>query len=720
MNSEKLLTAITGIDSKYIQEAQARLGYCTENKKRGGHKKLWRTLLIAAAISALFTAAAAAAGWFGLSGLKIGTNSETGRSVISLQGVAGSPEARAVAELTEYCDAHPRSYKTNDLTEEESLKLLEEYGGYAVYNREGYQKVDELCKKYGLRKLGRLEYPEGERAFCEAAGIGRLTREHGGWQSRYLSGYIYEEGTFDMQGVVDTAELPYSIMYDFRRASKGTLGYVVGQIEDVNMFTEWDYTSSDGVKLHLANAVGSTRSERASFILLDSSTAFYVMSFSHSGYADYLGDGIIDGIGDASVEFDISNEELEKLADSFDWAALTDPERGMDSDFENIDGGNDGAASPADMITLDSEPDFGAVTDEDMYFIKIAYKESIEPYISGFELIDYSLIRNSYSTEGWVQFSGTPKERLDWDCTAAGGKIIYCRSLNMLSDDEGGWSMDEAYDALPYKPLSDYENAGTQEEPDYVYAGRDLSGITSAQLYVRQLGRSYELPAEKLHTLELMLRDDGTGGTFSACKSMNPLWLTMAGGRRTVIYTAGDGSNAYTDADGGWRSYSLGVSIFDLFGVPLEAAGYSEANGVVTAHNDGLRDGSWTEYDFAPGGFVTERRVCEGGGFEPRRVRYELDAEGRLLKALCCEPDGSLSYTAEYKYNEDGKILEEYMVNDRFWTRKEYVYDDQGRLTLEKAFSDDHPDGNERAYKYYDYDSEGRCRVSFGFQRDQS
>ena len=184
MNSEKLLTAITGIDSKYIQEAQARLGYCTENKKRGGHKKLWRTLLIAAAISALFTAAAAAAGWFGLSGLKIGTNSETGRSVISLQGVAGSPEARAVAELTEYCDAHPRSYKTNDLTEEESLKLLEEYGGYAVYNREGYQKVDELCEKYGLRKLGRLEYPEGERAFCEAAGIGRLTREHGGWQSR--------------------------------------------------------------------------------------------------------------------------------------------------------------------------------------------------------------------------------------------------------------------------------------------------------------------------------------------------------------------------------------------------------------------------------------------------------------------------------------------------------------------------------------------------------
>ena len=84
MNSEKLLTALNGIDSKYISEARDALGYRTGEKPRSGHKKLWRTLLIAAVISAFFTAAAAAAGWLGMSGLKIGTSRDTGRTFISI------------------------------------------------------------------------------------------------------------------------------------------------------------------------------------------------------------------------------------------------------------------------------------------------------------------------------------------------------------------------------------------------------------------------------------------------------------------------------------------------------------------------------------------------------------------------------------------------------------------------------------------------------------
>ena len=50
MNSEKLLAAMSGIDSRYITEAQDALGYRTGDKKRASHKALWRTLLIAAEI----------------------------------------------------------------------------------------------------------------------------------------------------------------------------------------------------------------------------------------------------------------------------------------------------------------------------------------------------------------------------------------------------------------------------------------------------------------------------------------------------------------------------------------------------------------------------------------------------------------------------------------------------------------------------------------------
>lgn len=716
MNSEKLLAAMSGIDSRYITEAQDALCYRTGDKKRASHKTIWRTLLIAAVISALFTAAAAASGWFGISGLKIGTRGDNGRTVISLQGFAGSPENMAISELNEYCDAHPYSYKTSDLSEEEQLEMYRQYGGYFVHNREGYEKVDEICEKYGLRTLGEMSVPAGEKAFCEAAGTGRLTREHDGWKSRYASSYIYEEGTFDMQGYVSSKELPCDVSYDFRRASKGTLGYVVGIVGDVNGFTEWDYKTSSGVTLHLANSESDDPSRRSSLILLDSDTAFYVMSFMHDGYADYLGDGIIDGIGDAYIEFNITAKQLEGLAESFDWAALTDPKRGMDSDFEPRERVSD-AVSPADSLVLSSEPDFGSrVTEEDLYYIKLAYKESIEPYISDFKLIDYTLIASSSVKDGWVQFSGTPKTKLDWECVSTGGTNIYCRSLNMSSDDTGTWTMGAAYDALPYKAISDSENIGTAENPDYVHVWYDMNSITSASLYVPQLGKSYSLPADKLPTLSLMLRDDGTPGAALNCESYNPLWLTFADGRTAVVYTAGDGSNGYTDGLNGRGAYGLGMSIFELFGVPLEAEGYSEHNGIVTAHSKG-NDFSmltWVEYDYIPGGFVIERRVNDG--WNTRWSNYEYDEAGHLLRDIWHDPDGRVTNTITYKYDDSGNILEEYTFNDRFWTRSEYIYDELGRLTLIKTCDDEHPEGNERAYTYYNYDSEGYCRVKYGFE----
>ena len=716
MNSEKLLAAMSGIDSRYITEAQDALGYRTGDKKRASHKTLWRTLLIAAVISALFTAAAAASGWFGISSLKIGTHRDTGRTVISIQGFAGSPENMAISELLEYCDAHPYSYKDSDLSEEEQLEMYRQYGGYSVHNREGYEKVDEICEKYGLRTLGEMSVPAGEKAFYEAAGTGRLTREKDSWESRYASSYIYEEGTFDMEGYVSSEELPCDVGFDLRRASKGTLGYVVGIVGDVNGFTEWDYKTSSGVTLHLANSESDDRSRRSSLILLDSDTAFYVMSFMHDGYADYLGDGIIDGIGDAYIEFNITAKQLEGLAESFDWAALTDPKRGMDSSFEPRESLAD-TVSPADSLVLSSEPDFGSrVTEEDLYYIKLAYKESIEPYISDFKLIDYTLIASSSVKDGWVQFSGAPKTKLDWECVSAGDTNIYCRSLNMSSDDTGTWTMGTAYDALPYKMMIDYQNIGTAENPDYVRVWYDMNELTSASLYVRQLGKSYSLPADKLPTLSLMLRDDGTPGAGLDCDSFNPLYLTFADGRTVSIYTADNGSNGYTTGMGGYSSYGLGMSIFELFGVPLEAEGYSEHDGIVTTHGENISLGmvTWAEYDYAPGGFALERRVNDGR--DTRWSNYKYDEAGHLLRDTWHDPNGSVSNTITYTYDDSGKLLEEYTVNDRFWTRSEYIYDGLGRLILIKAYDDEHPEGNERAYTYYNYDSEGYCRVKYGFE----
>ena len=92
---------------------------------------------------------------------------------------------------------------------------------------------------------------------------------------------------------------------------------------------------------------------------------------------------------------------------------------------------------------------------------------------------------------------------------------------------------------------------------------------------------------------------------------------------------------------------------------------------------------------------------------------------GKLLRQFWHDPDGSLSNTISYEYDEEGRILSESTSNERFWQRVEYIYDSQGRLVMEKSFSDDHPDGNENAFVYYEYDSEGHCRVSHGYERNK-
>ena len=66
----------------------------------------------------------------------------------------------------------------------------------------------------------------------------------------------------------------------------------------------------------------------------------------------------------------------------------------------------------------------------------------------------------------------------------------------MSSDETGTWTMGAAYDALPYKAISASKNIGTMEDPDYVRVWYDMNSITSASLYVRQLGKSYS-PARR-------------------------------------------------------------------------------------------------------------------------------------------------------------------------------------------------------------------------------
>ena len=552
--------------------------------------------------------------------------------------------------------------------------------------------------------LGALISPEDERAFYEAVGTGRLAISSGEMTNYYVGGYLFEDGSFSMQSEIREPGRPYPIGYDFRRSMKGTLSYITGSLDDV-AYDEWDMALG-GMTLHLAN------SDSASLIIAEDEKAFYLISIGHESIADYVGDGIIDGIGDEWVTFGLSREELENIARCFDWEALSDPARGMDTAF-NVYAFT--KTDPSALIEVDGEPDFGNAGERDLYWLKLAYNEGIAPYLGGFRLIDYELETYGDQVHGWMQFSGTPKGALDWDCVTNGAEKIYCRSVNMKSAAGGEWEALKDYDMLPYHMISRTENIGTETEPDYIWRGTELPEILSASLYVQQLDKSFSLSgAEQREQLRKMLvwsSDVGGGGT---CMEANPLYITLSDGRKLLAYTLSDGSDSVR-IFGENRSYGLGMSIFELFDVPLEAAGYSRSNGVVTTHIDLPEQSTldWIEYDYSDGGRATTRRVHDYRGVTC--MQYEYDENGNRLCEKWYDENGKLSTLIENEYADDGRLLRSTRKVEGFDTEEIlHEYDGMGRLTAER-----HPK-SPGANLYYSYDEQGRCRIVTGWQRGES
>ena len=703
MKAIELLEAISLVDDEFVLELISDMGR-HRKEKPGGYKKALRTILIAAVITALLGAAAYAAGWFGLGGLRIG-RSQYGADILSLQGLADSPEARGAAEWLEYYEAHKND--SYDLAEAQSY--YEKYGLLGCNTPEAAAKVEEICRKYELGPLGKFSSPEGEKAFYQAAGTGRLVISQGDYANRFYSGYVYPQGTFKFEGMISPPDKDYGYLYSFSRAMKGTMDDMAIHT-DASAYDEWDYAAQGGITLHLAN------SDKNSLIILDTGDAFIVVNFRHEGFADYLGDGHIDGVGDEWLSFTVSREELESAAQCFDWRALAEPDRGMDGDFETYDYSYDGP-SAADTVELEEDVDLSAVAEYDLYFVKLAYRDSIAPYIRDFELVDYSLDTGG----GWIEFIGTPRAPLDWDHTMINGRNVYCRSMNFSSAGEGQWQIENAFDMLPYEFLSNFENIGTATEPDSVYVGTELKGLVSASLYVQQTGKTYTIASpEGIERVKAMLRSNDILSGVSGCETWNPLYLRFGDGRNRVIYTKGDGSNSVR-IFGGSQPYSLGLSIFELFGVPLEAAGYSSAEGITTTHGESSPTSmlAWVEYDYESGGPLIARRVCDktSGGEVVRSGSYEYDDSGNLILNRWYDEKGKLTNTIEYEYDPQGKLIKRRTTNERFWELTEYIYDSQGRLTMEKYSNTEHPNGNDNASVYYDYDSAGNCRISMGWQK---
>ena len=353
------------------------------------------------------------------------------------------------------------------------------------------------------------------------------------------------------------------------------------------------------------------------------------MSIAKSGWADYFNDGRLDSLGDKFTGIELRRENLEAIADSFNWAALDNPSLGMDGVFTYHQYSE---ISGVEQLT-NPDIDLSMIPESQANLkptISAVYEQQIAPYIRDFRLVDYS-IEWGRTDIGWISFTGTPVKPVNWRKVPSDKGTVYCRSVCVTRDENGLPLALDSFDMLPISKLDMAKNIGTEEKPDHVWLMNEKKTIASASLYVQQTGETYTVTdSVSLEALALMLKKDDTISFDAEDPRFNPLYLTYTDGSRAMIFTAASGANAFWQY-GMWQSYQYGRTIFDLFGVPLEAKGYTKHDDILTAHmvSPDQRLLKWTEMDFKENGDLIERRIMS----EQLRKLYP-DCEERVYEYL--------------------------------------------------------------------------------------
>ncbi len=290
-----------------------------EMARRGKSLKWLAAMAAAAALLAALSVLAVAANFFGLrdvllpekggvhvvdeNGVVVPGEKEY-KDFVSLSGWGDTPESRALAEWEAFLESYDQDGSIIAKIGNEPTGFEEKYGHYLVYTQEMAGKLEEIVARYGLKlhKWMEVVLPE-----AWPTAVGDFYREN----VTPYSGYIYENGTFRFDGDAElgAGELKGygTIEYQFSRSVKGTFDDVALNIGDLSDFEEWGFQAADGTSLTLG--LGA---RNRSLILADLGDSFVLVNVLTGRQGD-----------DAFSSGAIGREELEALADSFVYSALS-------------------------------------------------------------------------------------------------------------------------------------------------------------------------------------------------------------------------------------------------------------------------------------------------------------------------------------------------------------------------------------------------------------
>lgn len=257
------------------EDSKMKHGKYSTNAKRKGMPRVW---LIAAIIAAMVFMMGCAVAYLRLQEMKIANTAGTqyidehgklvisddsGRNVITVHGISGSPSFLAAQEwylFTENYDVNGEKYAA---AEQNPIEIPEAYEAYSIYNQEMKDKVDEILQKYDLNPLGAFApFQKSERrVFYEATGINSLLVPNSTATVEKESGYFYEAGNFKvdfhMKMTHSGDSWPYDMLNTIYYSDADNFDRVYFVTDGLQKWEQWSYTTANGQEVLIAvNASG--------------------------------------------------------------------------------------------------------------------------------------------------------------------------------------------------------------------------------------------------------------------------------------------------------------------------------------------------------------------------------------------------------------------------------------------------------------------------------
>ena len=253
MKSQVICDALNTVNLTPAQRARMRAALeaqlpAEKPHRRGAHQQKassqrWWTIIPAAA--ALFAVVLLGIFVLGRTDKTPPSMSNVPTAPLTLESLQSSANYKASMEIKDYVQSYNA---TGDVDE----TLSEAYRAYGCRNTEMAQKVDEICTKYGLNKVGDEISPDTTEEMFTALNVRSMVKASGNGDVTTSNPSYSADGNFEFWGATTVSGVDYPIEYRAYRAMKQTLSTAYWEIENTSDYQWSNYVTTAGTDVLIA------------------------------------------------------------------------------------------------------------------------------------------------------------------------------------------------------------------------------------------------------------------------------------------------------------------------------------------------------------------------------------------------------------------------------------------------------------------------------------